>query len=36
MEKDEKINVKSVPKDAVVKGPNKIVPVRKLPDDCAG
>ena len=36
MEKGEKINTKSVPKDAVVKGPNKIVLVKRLPDDCAG
>lgn len=36
MAKKEEKNRKTVPKDAVVKGPTKKVPATKLPSDCAG
>ena len=36
MAKNEKSKKKSMPQDAVVKGPNKEVPAKKLPaNDCA-
>lgn len=37
MEKTEKkqSKVKSLPPDAVARGPNKIVPAKRLPSDCA-
>lgn len=34
--KKSKSKTKPLPPDAVVKGPNKKVLVKKLPDDCAG
>jgi len=35
MAKDKKPAKKPVPQDAVVKGPNKKVPIKNLPQDCA-
>jgi hypothetical protein len=31
-----KSQAKPLPTDAMVKGPNKLVPLAKLPSDCAG
>jgi hypothetical protein len=36
MEKKNKPKNKPVPADAIVKGPNKKVPVKKLPGECSG
>jgi hypothetical protein len=36
MASKEETKSKSIPQDAVVKGPNKIVSVKKLLDNCAG
>jgi hypothetical protein len=35
-DKNTKLTKKQLPPDAVVKGPNKSVPVKKILDDCAG